>query len=168
MAVLSGQSENGWTKSTLKGDVVQYETTLTHTSSTSSNQLTGLFPSEVIKHLYKQFSNVYVYFNWSTGTKNTTVNLLLYDLVDQTGIIQTREVFAAAARHGTNKSAMVVPKNLYSADGAFVDTTNLLSPYMGFQDLASGGGSTGTNTVTIQLVYAPEDVSYLKKIGDSI
>tara|TARA_R100001594_G_C4016395_1_gene258177 strand:- start:688 stop:1188 length:501 start_codon:yes stop_codon:yes gene_type:complete len=166
MAVLSGQSENGWTKSTLKGDVVQYETTLTHTSSTTSNQLTGLFPSEVIKHLYKQFSNVYVYFNWSTGTKNTTVNLLLYDLVSQTGIIQTREVFAAAARAGGNKSAMIVPKNLYSADGAFVDTTNLLSPYMGFQDLAGSG--SGTNTVTIQLVYAPEDVSYLKKIGDSI
>jgi len=166
MAVLSGQSENGWTKSTLKGDIVQYETTLTHTSSTSSLQVTGLFPSEVIKHLYKQFSNVYVYFTWSLGTKTTTVNLLLYDLINQTSIIQTREIFASASRPGSSKAAMIVPKNLYSADGAFIDTTNLLSPYMGFQDLAGAGD--GTNTVTIQLVYAPEDVSYLKKIGDSI
>ena len=166
MDVLSGQSENGWTKSTLKGDIVQYETTLTHTSSTSSNQVTGLFPSEVIKHLYKQFSNVYVYFQWSTGNKTTTVNLLLYDLINHTGIIQTREVFASASRSGINKSAMVVPKNLYSADGSFIDTTNLLSPYMGFQDLAGAG--SGTNTVTIQLVFAPDENVGFKKIGDSI
>ena len=166
MNVLAGQSENGWEKSILKGDLISYQTVLTHTSSTTSNQSTGQIPSEIIHHLYKQFSNVHVYVTWGSGTKNTTFNLLLLELAGGSGIIQTREIFSAASRAGDVKGAMVVPRNLYSADGAFVDTTNLLSPYMIFQDLAGSG--SGTNTVTINLVFASDVFTGVKQIGDNV
>ena len=52
MSILAGQSENGWKKKILKGDLISYQTILTHISNSASNQVTGLFPSEVIKHLY--------------------------------------------------------------------------------------------------------------------
>tara|TARA_R110000824_G_scaffold69214_2_gene178316 strand:- start:5570 stop:6064 length:495 start_codon:yes stop_codon:yes gene_type:complete len=164
MEVFSGQSENGWEKSVLKGDIIQYKTVLTHTVSTSSNQVTGLFPSEVIKHLYKQFSNLHLTILWS-ATKTTTVNLLLLDPRNQ--VIQVREIIASGSHNtNTSKGAMIVPKNLYSSDGAFVDTTNLLSPYMILQDLASSG--TNTPDVTLIINFASDSSRGLKTIGDNI
>ena len=168
MEVFSGQSENGWEKSVLKGNLISYQTILTHVTGTSSNQVTGLFPPEVIKHLYKQFSNIYMYVSWGSGTKTTTFNMLsLNRFQNGNQVYQTREIFASASRANVAKAAMMIPKNLYSSDGTFIEVTNIISPSMIFQDLASSGA--GTNTVTINIVFASADISSgLKAIGDNI
>jgi hypothetical protein len=166
MALLSGQSENGWKKSIIKGDIIQYETVLTHGSGTSSNQVTGLFPSEVINHIFKQFSNIFINVAWGAAGKTTTVNLVL---VEGNGnqVLQTRELFASASRVvNSPKSISLIPKNLYSADGAFLDTTNILSPYIFIQDLASGG--TTTPSVTIQIHFASDNIQGIKDIGETL
>ena len=85
MALLSGQIENGWEKSTTTSNLVKWEYNLTHTSSTSSNQVTSLIPSEVVKHIFKEFSNVHVSVNWGSGAKTTTFNLVLTPPDDLTG-----------------------------------------------------------------------------------
>ena len=172
MSILAGQSENGWKKKILKGDLISYQTILTHISSSASNQVTGLFPSEVIKHLYKQFSNLYVYISWGAGAKTTTFNLLLlnnFQDVENNDVFQTREISATASRANTEYAFMIIPKNLYSSDGTFIETSNIISPHMIFQDLSnSHPSSSGTNTVTIDIVFASEDTYGLKKIGDNI
>ena len=172
MSVLAGQSENGWEKKILKGDLISYQTILTHISNASSNQVTGLFPSEVIKHLYKQFSNLYVYISWGAGAKTTAFNLLLlnnFQEVANNDVFQTRELSASTSRSNTEYAFMIIPKNLYSSDGTFIETSNIISPHMIFQDLSNGHvSSSGTNTVTIDIVFASDEMPGLKKIGDSI
>jgi len=166
MALLSGQIENGWEKSTTTSNLVKWEYNLTHTSSTSSNQVTSLIPSEVVNHIFKEFSNVHVSVNWGSGAKTTTFNLVLTPPDDLTGITQTKEIFASGSRNGAEKGAAILPGNLYSSDGAFIETTNIISPTMFFQDLASA--DAGTNTVTVSLFYAPqnEEEAGEKHMGD--
>ena len=170
MSHLAGASENGWAKSILKGNLTMYTTQLTHIVSTSSNVVTGLLPSEVINHIFQQFSNIHLYAKWGSGTKTTTFNLILLDPKDNQQVTQAREGFASASRASGLKAAMIVHRNLYSADGAFVDTTNLISPYMIFQDLAGAG--SGTNTLDISLVFAQENVipdsPYHRPIGETL
>ena len=166
MALLSGQSENGWEKTTTTSGLVRWTYELTHTSSTSSNQTTSLLPSEVINHIFKEFSNIHLNVNWGSGTKTTTLNLLICPADNTTDIIQTKELSASASRANAEFGATILPKNLYSSDGAFIETTHIMSPSMFFQDLASGGGRT--NPVTISLFYAPEKENELGNtyIGD--
>tara|TARA_R100000808_G_scaffold2577_1_gene10051 strand:- start:6077 stop:6592 length:516 start_codon:yes stop_codon:yes gene_type:complete len=166
MALLSGQIENGWEKSTTTSNLVKWEYNLTHTSSTSSAQSTSLFPSEVIQHIFREFSNIHISVNWGTGTKTTTFSLgiVVADSLEST--IELKEIFASASRNGDEKGATLLPRNLYSSDGSFIETTHLLSPHMYFLDLASAG--TGTNTVSIVLTYAPANIEELgeKYMGD--
>jgi hypothetical protein len=167
MPLLAGETENGWVKRVLKGGLVHYTSSLTHVLGDTSNQVTGLLPTEIINHIFKQFTNLHLYVNWGSGTKTTTFNLICLEPTSLNDVIQTRAVLTSAVRNGTELGAMIVPKNLYSSDGAFIDTTNVLSPYMIFQDLASSG--SGTNTVDISLIYAPDDSSYSAgTIGDNL
>tara|TARA_R110002012_G_scaffold44029_3_gene118677 strand:+ start:3401 stop:3925 length:525 start_codon:yes stop_codon:yes gene_type:complete len=169
MPILSGQSENGWTKSSTTSGLTRWTSELTHTSSTSSNQTTSILPSEVIHHIFKEFSNIHLNVNWGAGTKSTTFNLIICPADNATDILQTKELSASASRANAEFGATILPRNLYSSDGAFVETTHIMSPIMFFQDLSnSHHSSTGTNTVTISLFYAPgkEEEKGLIHMGD--
>jgi len=166
MILLSGQSENGWEKTTTSSGLIRWTYELTHTSSTNSNQTTSLLPSEVINHIFKEFSNIHLNVNWGLGAKTTAFNLLICPADNITDILQTKELSASASRNGGTFGATILPKNLYSSDGAFIETTHIMSPSMFFQDLASA--DAGTNTVTVSLFYAPEEENELGNtyIGD--
>lgn len=169
MPLLSGQIENGWEKSTTTSNLVRWQYDLTHTSSTSSNQVTSLIPSEVVNHIFKEFSNVHLSVNWGSGAKTTTFNLVLTPPDDLTGTTQTKEIFAPGSRDGAEKGAAILPRNLYSSDGAFIEATHIISPTMFFQDLSNSHvSSSGTNTVTVSLFYAPGNIEELgeKYMGD--
>tara|TARA_R100001129_G_scaffold102861_1_gene70283 strand:- start:532 stop:1047 length:516 start_codon:yes stop_codon:yes gene_type:complete len=158
----SGQVENGWQKFATTSGLIKWETSLTHLTSTVSNQVTSLLPSEVISHMFKEFSNIHLSVGWGSGTKTTTFNLLVARPDDVTQVIQTKEIFASGSRNGEEAGMTILPKNLYSSDGSFLESTHIMSPFMYFQDLASSG--SGENTVTVTIYYAPGDTEEISNI----